>query len=90
MDKAKEKALEAYPDYVGFDDPNTINHVRKAYEDGYNEGRKDSAITKEDIARIKDLLDIVRAVKGVSIPQDQFYEEVLKRYNNWKENKSKN
>ena len=53
-------------------------------------GRKDSAVTTEDISKIKDLLDIVRAVKGVSIPQDQFYEEVLKRYNNWKENKSKN
>lgn len=90
MDKAKEKALETYPDYVGFNDQETLGHVRKAYEDGYNEGRKDSAVTTEDISKIKDLLDIVRAVKGVSIPQDQFYEEVLKRYNNWKENKSKN
>lgn len=90
MDIAKEKALKAYPDYVGFDDPKTLGYVRKAYEDGYNEGRKDSTVITEDIARIKNLLDIVHVVKGVGISQDQFYDEVLKRYNNWKENKSKN
>lgn len=42
MSKVKEKALEEYPDYVGFDDVSkTLEHVRNAYVEGYNQAQQD-------------------------------------------------
>lgn len=42
MSRAKEQALKAYPDYVGFDDVSkTLEHVRNAYVKGYKQAEQD-------------------------------------------------
>lgn len=42
MSRAKEQALKAYPDYIGFDDVSkTLEHVRNAYVKGYKQAEQD-------------------------------------------------
>ena len=61
--------------------------LKDPYIKGYEQALKDTALTWEDISKIKDLLGIVQAVKGVTIDNQQLCTSVLERFNNYKKSK---
>ena len=61
--------------------------LKDPYIKGYEQALKDTELTWEDISKIRDLLDIVRAVKGVTIDNQQLCTLVLERFNNYKKSK---
>lgn len=103
MTKAEERALEAYPQnevivygpLPGANEPNRIDDnlkYRIGYAEGYEQAKKDLALTWEDMRRISRILDIMvdDDFKG-EIPEEwgeeEYYEEVLRRFNKAKEEK---
>lgn len=83
MNKAGQRALEAYPR----DEDRELNYRRAnyriAYERGYNQAEKDLALTWEDIKEIQRLLDVVWSEQDITAPidEDTIYKEALKRFN---------
>lgn len=94
-DKAKQRAK-----YLGYGtDPlnraeYTANEVREAFIDGYNQAEKDNELTWEDMAFIRLAFDALEAnihLGSIKIqPMTKgYYQEVLKRFKNFKERKEK-
>lgn len=83
MSKAEDRANEIY----NGDTPITRLR-RKDYCDGYHQAEKDNELTWEDIEKIDDItlrLDASAESRGMS--NQEFYQEVLKRFKNYKERK---
>ena len=85
MEKAEERALEAYPKE---DDSWVETNVdrRIGYKQGYNQAMKDLTLTWRDMAevvKIAGLLEMewLRNTPWDGIRDSHFYEEVLKRFN---------
>lgn len=91
MTKAEQAALEAYPHYTA-ENLNDVIKARKFFAKGYELAEKDLALTWEDIKKISRILDIMvdDDLKG-EIPkewgEEEYYEEVLRRFNKAKEEK---
>ena len=97
--KAEQKTLETYPkEENGTIWTATFGEIeidkcaieRKAFQNGYELAEKDLALTWEDIAKIDAL--ILEANKGFAVDyskeiREQFYTEVLDRFNKNKEKK---
>lgn len=94
MTRAEERALEAYPTQDMYssllDGSNRLK--REVFINGYEQAEKDLALTWEDIKKISRILDIMvdDDLKG-EIPkewgEEEYYEEVLRRFNKAKEEK---
>ena len=83
MSKAEEKALKEYPqnivtDYNGSHDLNYYKRV--LYQQGYHQAEKDLELTWEDIKTIDKLLN-------QCVDYSNPYQEVLKRFKDFKERK---
>ena len=63
MDRAEEKAMEAYPPHSALIQPARSgayfadNHMRDGFIKGYHEAEKDLALTWEDIDKIMQIED---------------------------------
>ena len=90
MNKAEERAMEAYPhlEQATFDEmyPRllfTRNTERSAFVKGYEQAEKDLALTWEDMRKIiridEEMIDDPEA-HPEWMEEQPFYEEVLKRY----------
>jgi hypothetical protein len=92
IDKATERALEAYPketrDITGFViDIGHPQYMRDLYIEGYNQAEKDNELTWEDMREIYCITLNLREYLGASVFGEPLYQEVLKRFN--KERKEK-
>lgn len=88
MSKAEERALEAYPN-EHFVDHTYAEMCRGFYEEGYEQAEKDLALTWEDIKTIEQIIatsDWYDFEINGKLWSKEFYEEVLKRYLEEKEN----
>ena len=93
IDKATERALEAYPketrDITGFVvDIGHPQYMRDLYIEGYHQAEKDLELTWEDISKIISIDQQVCGTMGISDythSHQQAMEEVLKRYKERKE-----
>lgn len=78
--RAEKAALKAYP----YDYPE-----RDGYRKGYEQVEKDLALTIDDLEAIHTFLYVVKNNKTGCFTftrlSDEQYEEVLKRFNRWKE-----
>ena len=94
MSKAEERALEKYPqkvEWVGnqWDGaPFDVNsESRVAYKQGYNQAEKDLELSWEDLKTLDDISDDVYAECDVEMfDEKEYYQEVLKRFKERKEN----
>lgn len=91
MKRAEERALEVYPIRI---DPTACDcdlneTARGIYHFGYEQADKDLALTWEDIAKIDALILEANNEFAVDyskeISREQFYTEVLNRFNKSKE-----
>ena len=83
MTKTEEAAYKAYPyngDYRGQGDSNS--KFREAYINGYHQAEKDLELTWEDIKTIDKLLN-------QCVDYSNPYQEVLKRFKDYKERNEK-
>ena len=93
MSKAEEAALKAYPketrDISGFVvDIGHPQYMRDLYIEGYHQAEKDLELGWQDIVMIdKLLIDLGMMFPCKSTPD--YYQEVLKRFENFKEKKGK-
>ena len=100
MSKAEEAALKAYPTPQGTtpsDNPwkkgrpwqdSDMNLMRIPYIKGYKQAEKDLALTWQDIQTIAKIFhNLVFTISAVD-PVENIYEEVLKRFNKYKEVKN--
>ena len=83
MSKAEDRANEIYKG----DTP--ITRLRKKdYCDGYHQAEKDNELTWEDLKALDYLLDDVYAEYDVKMfDKKEYYQEVLKRFKDFKERK---
>ena len=69
----------------------TVDHqgdVEEAYNDGYHQAEKDLELSWEDIEAIDQIFtDVFK--DGFDVITDSYYQEVLKRYKDFKERKEK-
>ena len=94
MSKVEELAEKAYPEgdtYI-FGDASIACQV--AYVKGYHQAEKDLELGWEDIKQICDIVfeeacRLQRNMKGSLIYKEQHYQEVLKRFKDFKERKEK-
>ena len=94
MSKAEERALEKYPqkvEWVGnqWDGaPFDVNsESRVAYKQGYNQAEKDNELTWEDMREIYCITLNLREHLGASVFGEPLYQEVLKRFKDFRERK---
>lgn len=88
MSKAEERALVAYPN-EHFVDHTYAEMCRGFYEEGYEQAEKDIALTWEDIKTIEQIIttsDWYDFEISDKLWSKEFYEEVLKRFNEAKKN----
>lgn len=82
MTRAEEAAKKAYPRGVYNGD------VRRAFRQGYRQAEQDLALTWEDMQIINQMISAVDIDfsddQYCTVPDQKFYEEVLKRFNEWK------
>lgn len=94
IDKSAQRALEAYPvemyEDVGFRCVDKNTYKRQYFIEGYHQAEKDNELTWEDIDIILDITDIIanddameESLKTMS--QEEYCNEVLKRFKNIKE-----
>lgn len=89
MSKAEDRAFEKYPDYRGMDGGYiTQRNKRMVYVEGYHQAEKDLRLTWEDIVEIDKLLIDLGMMFPVKSTPD-YYDEVLKRFKDFKERKEK-
>ena len=91
MKRAKEEALKAYPPQSIVANYDTINR-RDAFEYGYLKAEKDNELTWKDFALIRLAFDAIEAnirlgAIKISPMTKEYYEEVLKRFKDFKERK---
>lgn len=93
MSKAEERALEAYPVLMCYNDFQMVEEdvnkpLREIYQEGYHQAEKDLALTWEDIKLVHNITyeesRNVSLNKGGEISEKEFYKEVLKRFKNLK------
>lgn len=82
MTRAEQEANKAYPT----DENSTVNYVLKlGFIDGYKQAEQDLALTWEDIRTINQMISAVVMEDpddgSFELSEQQFYEEVLKRFN---------
>lgn len=66
----------------------TVDHrsnVEEAYRDGYEQAEKDNELTWEDMREIYCITLNLREHLGASVFGEPLYQEVLKRFKEWKE-----
>lgn len=78
MSKRAEEAAMSYTGYCR-------NEAYKHFIKGYEKAEKDLALTWEDIRKICTLSVIVEMGLGREVSDKKHYEEVLKRFNEYKE-----
>ena len=88
MSRAKEEALKAYPPQSIAANYDTIDR-RDAFEYGYLKAEKDLELTWEDIREIYCITLNLREHLGASVFGEPLYQEVLKRFRDFKERKEK-
>lgn len=90
MSRAEEAALKAYPketrDKTGFvTDTGCPQFIRDYYIQGYEQAERDLALTIDDLRLIEDIHDDVyeeyKKSGKTGIYSDEYYKEVLRRYN---------
>jgi hypothetical protein len=94
IDKATERALEAYPketrDITGFVvDIGHPQYMRDLYIEGYHQAEKDLALTWEDMRELYIIFaevdtEIELCKTDIKAETIGYYEEVLKRFKNLK------
>lgn len=86
MSRAEEKSEQyrAFREQCGIKDPVMLNEIDEACYEGYLQAEKDLALTVEDIIAIDDLFTEV--FKVVDVKTNEYYQEVLKRFNEMKSN----
>jgi len=98
MSKARQKALEKFPilfsERMGYDKINLQQERRNAYEKGYHQAEKDLELSWEDLALMRLAFDatednINHGCLKISPMTKEYYQEVLKRYKDFKERKEK-
>lgn len=89
MTSAEKRALEAYPDFDAGSAKVIQGFQRQCYINGYEQAEKDLALIWEDIAKIDALILEANNEFAVDyskeISREQFYTEVLNRFNKSKE-----
>ena len=90
LTRAKERALEAYPDYQTMDGGYvTQRRTRNVFIHGYEQAEKDLALSIDDIEKIHTFLYAVKNNKQGAFTftrlSDEQYKEVLRRFNAVKE-----
>ena len=92
-DKAAKKALEKFPilfgERMGYDKTSLQQERRNAFEKGYRQAEKYNELTWEDVKEIYCIALNLREHVGSSVFGQPFYEEVLKRFKDFKERKEK-
>ena len=88
--RAIEKAYDAYPLNESNRYNNEWNAKRVGYQKGYEQAEKDLALTADSMAKIDAIILDVNNEFAVDYSQEisrqKFYEEVLKRFNELKNN----
>lgn len=93
MSKAEERALEAYPVLMCYNDFQMVEEdvnkpLREIYQEGYHQAEKDLEFTWEDIKLVHNITyeesRNVSLNKGGETSEKEFYKEVLKRFKNLK------
>ena len=92
MNKAEKAALEAYPNILFPFTPLDLNaYRREAFICGYGQAEKDLALTWKDIEEIliidAELMEEAYVNKKLVLMQSH-YEEILKRFNEYKSKKN--
>lgn len=87
MSRAEDKALEAYP--LELDNKCEYNApMRVGFKIGYEQAEKDHTLTWQDIKRIikiaDDMIHEYPHDTLVAMGEQEYHEEVLRRYNNIK------
>ena len=84
MSKAEKRAKERY-----WLEPNNIETQEKyaAYVEGYHQAEKDNELTWEDIREIYCITLNLREHLGASVFGETLYQEVLKRFKDFRESK---
>ena len=85
MDKAEEKAMEAYPVISNGPFTDILLKERNAYINGYIQAKKDLALTWEDVKKICSLSCVVEVALGRKVSDETHYAEVLRRFNEYKQ-----
>lgn len=88
MSHAKEEALKVYPPQSIAANYDTIDR-RDAFEYGYLKAEKDLKLTWEDIREIYCITLNLREHLGASVFGEPLYQEVLKRFKDFKEREEK-
>jgi len=92
--RPEESALQAYPhpDFNAFRDTETaikanreMVRYRKYYIEGYKQAEKDLALTWQDMETIAKIFHNLVFTITADEPVENIYEEVLKRFNKYKE-----
>ena len=89
MTKAELAAYKAYPYETGTKGL-ICKNSRQIFIRGYEQAEKDLALTWQDIAKIDDMLrEVENCIATSDLPtmgREEYYEEVLRRYNELKNN----
>ena len=92
MSKAEDLAKELYPDWEmtgvpTFDgqEESMVRIQRVAYIEGYHQAEKDLELTVDDICEIMEIREDVLEMDSY----ENLYEEILKRFKDYKERKEK-
>ena len=82
MSKAEDlsKQYRDFREQCGIKDPVMLNEIEEAYYEGYHQAEKDLELTWEDIKTIDKLLN-------QCVDYSNAYQEVLKRFKDFKERK---
>lgn len=89
MSKAEDRALEKYPKEtykeVGWSCVEKNAYKRKYFIEGYHQAEKDLELTWEDIEKIDDItLRLDASAESTGMSNQEFYQEVLKRFKDLK------
>lgn len=91
--RAEQKALEAYPIHSALIQPArrggyyADTHFREGFINGYEQAEKDLALTWQDIKNIDDWLSVIQT--SDNLVGKELYEEVLRKFNEAKNNRQR-
>jgi hypothetical protein len=97
MSKAEERALERFPVHEGASKEWTEMHLKSVcaeYIEGYHQAEKDSELTWEDMRELYIIFaevdtEIELNMTNITAETLGYYQEVLKRFKDFKERKKK-
>lgn len=93
MSKAEEKAMEKYPTHSVLIVPArgggyyADSHLREGFIEGYHQAEEDLELSWQDIEKVCLIAKEVHQFRGFW--SESVYQEVLKRFKNFKERKEK-